>query len=209
MSSNTSISKFSVETSLALSSTQCHTILIVFIYFIMLKCIYFYYIKYNYYIYERIITFFINMCENHKTNNLEVDIDICNFQFFSHIPFLIAFIISIVFNFYEISILLGIVIVFSVLYHAHLEQINVYSYADNISAFTLSMYGNVQLFHSPYIHIFVINLTLGLTMLVVFVLGFFDAFNPYYHILHPIGMHILPAVWICIVVIYQHPILLK
>lgn len=136
-------------------------------------------------------------------------IEICNFEFFSHIPFCVAFVVSLVFKFYEISIILGVVIVCSVLYHAHREKTNAYSYADNVAAFSLSMYGNVQLFHSPSTHIMLINVSLGLAMAVVFVLGFFEGFREYYHILHPVGMHVLPAVWICIVIIYQHPIVFK
>lgn len=135
------------------------------------------------------------------------EIEVCNFQFFSHIPFCAAFVVSLTFEFYEVSVLLGILVVCSVLYHAHREKTNIYSYADNVAAFSLSMYGNVQLFFSPSTHMLLINIALGLAIAVTFLVGFLDQFKEYYHILHPIGMHIIPAIWICNVMIFQHPLL--
>jgi len=128
-----------------------------------------------------------------------------DFQIASHIPFLLVFFLCFYVKFYEMAILVGLVIIFSVSYHLRSEERTIYSYIDNFTAFTLSMYGNVQLFYSPSSLIFSINLTLGITSSLIFIIGYSKDFEEYYHVLHPIGMHILPAIWSGIVVVFQKP----
>ena len=72
-----------------------------------------------------------------------------DFQITSHIPFVVVFFLSIYMNFYEMTLLVGLVVVFSVLYHIGEEERNVFSYIDNVTSCSLSMYGNIQLFYSP------------------------------------------------------------
>jgi len=65
------------------------------------------------------------------------------------------------------------------------------------------MYGNVQLFFLPLMLIFGINLSLGITSAVIFALGYTSAARPYYVWLHLISLHILPAAWCTVVVLFQ------
>jgi len=69
-----------------------------------------------------------------------------DFQIWSHLPFAAVVVLSIYEEFYEMTVLVSAVLVSSVIYHLGAEEINVFSYIDNCTAFTLSMYGNVQLF---------------------------------------------------------------
>jgi len=128
-----------------------------------------------------------------------------DFQMTSHIPFVAVVVLSLYMAFYEMAVLVGLVVVSSTLYHWGAETINAISYIDNCTAFTLSMYGNVQLFFSPSMLILGINLSLGITSAVIFALGYTSAARPYYAWLHPIGLHILPAAWCTIVVLFQRP----
>jgi len=128
-----------------------------------------------------------------------------DFQITSHIPFGFVFLLSIYKHFYEMTILVGLVLVFSLLYHFGAEERTVFSYIDNCTAFSLSMYGNVQLFYSPSSLVLGINLSLGLSAALIFVLGYTHTFAPYYNVLHPIGLHIIPAIWSTIVVLFQKP----
>jgi len=128
-----------------------------------------------------------------------------DFQIISHIPFIIVFFLCFYVKFYEMAILVGLVTLFSVLYHLGSEERTIFSYIDNFTAFTLSMYGNVQLFYSPSPLILCINLTLGLTSAMIFIMGYSKDFEEYYDALHPIGLHILPAIWSGIVVVFQKP----
>jgi len=128
-----------------------------------------------------------------------------DFQITSHIPFAVVFLLSIYKHFYEMTILVGLVLVFSLLYHIGAEERTGFSYIDNCTAFSLSMYGNVQLFFSPSALILGVNLSLGLSSALIFVLGYTRTFAPYYSVLHPIGLHILPAIWSAIVVLFQKP----
>jgi len=130
-----------------------------------------------------------------------------DFQMASHAPFLSVFVLSIYMHFYEMTLLVGLVLVFSLLYHAGAEARTCWSYVDNCAAFTLSMYGNVQLFFSPSAFVLALNLSLGITSATIFGLGFTATFAPYYHVMHPIGLHILPAIWSGVVVLYQKPFL--
>ena len=128
-----------------------------------------------------------------------------DFQITSHIPFVLVFFLSIYMKFYEMTILVGIVVFFSVLYHFHHEERNVFSYIDNITSYSLSMYGNVQLFYSPSALILCTNLSLGITALFFFALGYRRDCEKYYDILHPIALHIVPSIWSGIVVVFQTP----
>ena len=130
-----------------------------------------------------------------------------DFQITSHIPFVFVFVLSLYKQFYEMTLLVGLLLVSSTLYHLNAERRNWISYVDNGTAFTLSMYGNVQLFFSPSWWILGITLSLGITSVTIFVMGYMSVFHPYYAYLHPIGLHILPAVWCTIVLLFQQPLL--
>jgi len=135
------------------------------------------------------------------------DRDCMDFEIISHIPFACVLVLSIYMHIFEMTVLLGIVLVLSLHYHLHAERMTCVSYLDNCAAFALSMYGNVQLFFSPTAWILALNLSLGSTSAIIFVLGYTTRFAPYYHIMHPIGLHILPAMWACTVVIFQQPLI--
>jgi hypothetical protein len=49
------------------------------------------------------------------------------------------------------------------------------------------------------------NLSLGITSATIFVLGYTSTCTPYYAYLHPLGLHIFPAIWCAIVVVFQSP----
>jgi hypothetical protein len=130
-----------------------------------------------------------------------------DFQIWSHLPFAAVVVLSIYEEFYEMTVLVSAVLISSVIYHLGAEEINVFSYIDNCTAFTLSMYGNVQLFFSPSVLILCINLALGFTSGLIFISGCIEKFKPYYGQLHPVGLHILPAAWCTLVVMFQKPFL--
>jgi len=133
--------------------------------------------------------------------------DCMDFEITSHIPFFCVFVLSIYMHIFEMTVLIGLVLVCSLHYHLHAERMNCMSYLDNCAAFSLSMYGNVQLFFSPTAWLLALNLSLGTTSGIIFVLSYTTHFAPYYHIMHPIGLHILPAIWASTVVIFQQPLL--
>lgn len=130
-----------------------------------------------------------------------------DFQITSHIPFLFAVGLSLYFRFYELTVLISLVVFFSVQYHLAGEAINMCSYMDNCAAASLSMYGNVQLFFSPTVWIFALNLSLGLCALIIFALGFFKRCAGNYDLLHPVALHVLPAIWCCIVIVFHKPLI--
>jgi len=130
---------------------------------------------------------------------------ITDFQITSHIPFVLVFFLSIYMSFYEMTLLVGLVVVFSVLYHWAEEERNVFSYIDNVTSCSLSMYGNVQLFYSPSAFILCTNLSLAMTALFFFGLGYRRDCEEYYDMLHPIALHIVPSIWSGIVVVFQAP----
>lgn len=132
----------------------------------------------------------------------------CDFQIISHIPFAAVVVLSIYREFYEMTVLVGLVLVTSLLYHIHAEERTACSYVDNVTAFTLSVYGNVQLFFSPSALVLGVNLSLGLCSALIFVLGYTHTCLPYYSVLHPIGLHIMPAAWSAMVVLFQEPLVL-
>jgi len=130
---------------------------------------------------------------------------LADFQIVSHIPFVFVFFLSIYMNFYEMTLLVGLVVFFSVLYHLGEEERNVFSYIDNVTSCSLSMYGNVQLFYSPSAFILCTNLSLAMTALFFFALGYRRDCEEYYYMLHPIALHIVPSIWSGIVVVFQTP----
>jgi energy-converting hydrogenase Eha subunit G len=133
--------------------------------------------------------------------------DCMHFEIISHTPFALVFVLSIYMHIFEMTVLVGLVLVSSLHYHLHAERMVCVSYLDNCAAFALSVYGNVQLFFSPTAWILALNLSLGTTSGIIFVLVYTTRSAPYYHIMHPIWLHILPAIWACTVVIFQQPLI--
>jgi uncharacterized membrane protein YecN with MAPEG domain len=130
-----------------------------------------------------------------------------NFQITSHIPFAVVFVLSVSMHFFEMTVLVGLVLIFSLVYHFGWEERTAFSYLDNCTAFALSMYGSVQLFFSPSPLILGINLTLGISSAIIFVFGYTQYFSHFYGWIHPIGLHILPGIWSGVVVVFQKPLL--
>ena len=128
-----------------------------------------------------------------------------DFHVISHIPFACVVVLAVYRQFYELAVLVTLVLASSIPYHLDFERRTTISYMDNCTAFTLSMYGNVQLFFSPSALILGINLSLGLVAGTIFALGYTRAFAPFYDCMHPIGLHIIPAVWCAVVVLFQRP----
>jgi len=130
-----------------------------------------------------------------------------DFHVISHIPFACVVLLAVYKQFYEIAVLITLVLATSIPYHIGFEGRSMISYVDNCTAFTLSMYGNVQLFFSPSALTLGINLSLGIVGGIFFILGYTTAFAPYYDYMHPVGLHIIPAIWCTVVVLFQHPLL--
>ena len=130
-----------------------------------------------------------------------------DFHVTSHIPFVCVVVVAVYKRFYEIAVLVTLVLATSIPYHLANERRTTVSYVDNCTAFTLSMYGNVQLFFSPSALILGINISLGTAAGVIFILGYTATFAPYYDCIHPIGLHIIPAIWCTIVVLFQRPLI--
>jgi len=138
--------------------------------------------------------------QNAHTNQRWTD-----FHVISHIPFACVVLLAVYRHFYEIAVLVTLVLAISIPCHIGYERRTTISYIDNCTAFTLSMYGNVQLFFSPLALILGINLSLGIVAGIIFALGYTRAFAPFYDCMHPIGLHIIPAVWCAVVVLFQRP----
>jgi len=133
--------------------------------------------------------------------------DWADFHVISHVPFACVVALAMYKQFYEIAVLITLVLATSIPYHIGFERRTMISYFDNFTAFTLSMYGNVQLFFSPSGLILGINLSLGTVGGIIFILGYTTAFAPYYDYMHPVGLHIIPAIWCTVVVLFQRPLL--
>jgi len=128
-----------------------------------------------------------------------------DFQITSHIPFSISIAYSVYMRFYELALLTTLVVACSVQYHRNRERVCVAAYMDNVTASLLTLYGVCQLIASPNTTILLMNMLLALVTVCTYVLSFIDRYRHLYPVVHPIGMHVVPALWCINVAAFQHP----
>lgn len=130
-----------------------------------------------------------------------------DFHITSHIPFCVSVAYSVYWQFYELALLTGLVVICSVRYHRNRERVCVAAYMDNAAASLLVLYGICQMFVSPSKTILLVHLLAMFLVIVTFMLPFFDEYRHLYPTIHPIGMHIIPALWCVNVATFQYPFL--
>lgn len=128
-----------------------------------------------------------------------------DFQLTSHIPLGVSVAFSIYMRFYELALLTALVVTCSIRYHRNKERICVAAYTDNAAASVLTLYGICQLFASPSTTVFLANASMALTIASTFVLSNTVRYSHLYPIIHPVGMHVVPALWCLNVATFQRP----
>ena len=125
----------------------------------------------------------------------------------SHLPFCVAAAYAAHARVYELAALTALVVLCSVRYHRNRERVCMASYLDNAAASLLTAYGLCQLPAAPTTAVLLVNASLACVVAVAFALPFGDRYDALYPIVHPVGMHVVPALWILNVAAHQRPLL--
>lgn len=128
-----------------------------------------------------------------------------DFQITSHALFVVSIAYSVYMRFYELALLTTLVVGCSVRYHRNRERVGGIAYMDNAAASVLALYGVCQLFASPSMTILFANSSMAMLSVTTFALSFVSRYKHMYRIIHPIGMHVVPALWCLNVAAFQRP----
>ena len=129
-------------------------------------------------------------------------------QIWTHIFFVPALFISF-YTMFELFLLLVVVVPLSIANNVNLERPGLLSRVEGLAAKTLFVYGVLQMLYKSYASVFVFNvicfvLTFS-TFIVTLRLNLYHDQRSTWEILHPTGMHFVPALWATITSMYNQP----
>jgi len=130
-----------------------------------------------------------------------------DFQITSHILFVLAIMLSICQQFYEVAFMTSTVIFFSVWYHKNREVFGVISCIDSVCAKAFYIYALVQTSRSPSAPIFFLNAAFALVTIICFIATNLNGDPRLYAWVHPFGLHVCPGIWTSFVVMTHEPII--
>jgi len=132
-----------------------------------------------------------------------------DFQITSHCLLLCATVFAAYRQFYELAVMSGTVVFFSVWYHRNKEGLGVVAYLDSFCAKAFFMYAVVQTSRSVSVAIFLANVAFSLVTAGCFVATHLNPDPILYNQIHPFGLHICPGLWNLFVVYFHEPMLLR
>jgi len=132
-----------------------------------------------------------------------------DFQITSHCLLACATVFAAYRQIYELALMSGTVVFFSVWYHRNKEEFGVVACLDSFCAKAFFMYAVVQTSRSVSIAIFLANVVFSLVTAGSFVATHLNPDPLLYSQIHPFGLHICPGVWNLFVVYFHEPILLR
>ena len=131
-----------------------------------------------------------------------------DFQITSHLIFVLAIMLSVCRQFYELAFMTSTVLFFSVWYHKNREEFGLISCLDSFCAKSYFLYALVQMSRSPSTAVFGVNALFALVTSACFVTTHLNNDPQLYARIHPLGLHICPGIWTLFVVCTYEPILL-
>jgi hypothetical protein len=105
----------------------------------------------------------------------------------------------------ELLVLQCAVCVLSLLYHRNCERPCALASVEHSLAYGLFLYGVVQTFHSPSAWIICANITCACFTSLAYVLT--NVNRKLWDVWHPIGLHVVPGLWSCLIAAYHRPLL--
>ena len=130
-----------------------------------------------------------------------------DFQITSHFLLACATAFSVYRHFYELALMSGTVVFFSVWYHRNKEEFGLVACVDSFCAKCFFMYGLIQTSRSASAAIFLVNVCFAGVTAGCFLATHLDPDPALYTRIHPFGLHICPGVWNLFVVYFHEPIL--
>ena len=132
-----------------------------------------------------------------------------DFQITSHLLFVLAIMLSVCRQFYELVFMTSTVIFFSVWYHKNREEFGVISCIDSFCAKAFYVYALVQMSRSPSSVIFCVDAIFALVTGMCFIATHLNNDPALYAWIHPLGLHVCPGIWTLFVVATHEPIILN
>lgn len=119
-----------------------------------------------------------------------------DFVVYSHIAFVPAIVVGLVRGVYDAVFLTAVMVVLSVWYHREAEANVVVARVELCSTTTLFVYGIVQVAYCPTAALQAFELCCAAVVVGTYAACFWLVHSPErYDLWHPLGMHVVPAVW--------------
>ena len=126
----------------------------------------------------------------------------------SHLAFLPAVVVALVRRVYDAAALTSVMVFLSIWYHREAEKNQLIAKIELCSTCTLFVYGISQCFYAPGIPVLTAEVLCAWITVCTYIAGFFmSAHKHIYDFWHPIGLHLVPALWAFLVASF-HPRLL-
>jgi len=131
-----------------------------------------------------------------------------DFQITSHLIFVLAILLSVCRQFYELAFMTSTVLFFSIWYHKNQEEFGLIACLDSFCAKSYFLYALVQVSRSPSNAVFGVNTLFALATSACFITTHLNNDPGLYAWIHPLSLHICPGIWTLFVVCTHEPILL-
>jgi hypothetical protein len=111
----------------------------------------------------------------------------------------------------ELCLILSVVFVLSIANHVNYERDGLLSMVEGVAAKSLYVYGVAQLCYGPYQLVFMIEFMCFVcttaTFLTTLTLDLYKTSRAQWNFYHPLGMHVIPAVWVLMTAMSHTPLL--
>ena len=126
----------------------------------------------------------------------------------SHLAFLPALVVAFVRGVYDAFVFTAVTVGLSVWYHREAENNKFIAKIELFSTHTLFAYGIWQFFYAPGSLFLAAELLCACITTSTYIAGFFiDKHSYTYDLWHPVGLHLLPAVWALLVAAFHERLL--
>ncbi len=131
-----------------------------------------------------------------------------DFVVLSHLAFLPAVVVALVRRVYDAAALTSVMVFLSIWYHREAEKNQLIAKIELCSTCTLFVYGISQCFYAPGIPVLTAEVLCAWITVCTYIAGFFmSAHKHIYDFWHPIGLHLVPALWAFLVASFHQRLL--
>lgn len=126
----------------------------------------------------------------------------------SHLAFIPAVVVALIRGLYDAVALITVMVFLSIWYHREAEKNLLIAKIELCSTCALFIYGVLQFFHAPGMQVLSFEVGCAFTTILTYIVGFFIYKHKHlYDFWHPIGLHLVPALWALLVASFHKRLL--
>jgi hypothetical protein len=126
----------------------------------------------------------------------------------SHLAFLPAVVVALIRGLYDAAALITVMVFLSIWYHREAEKNQLIAKIELCSTCALFIYGVLQCFLAPGMLVLLFEVQCAFITVLTYISGFFIYKHKHlYDFWHPIGLHLVPALWALLVASFHQRLL--